>query len=95
MSLKEKVDNYFKTTKRKRRKHYFIMLEDFWRELDCELNRMDKKKRYYPDFFIKDENIIIEVKSKYTYEVELEKNKLKEKASREIGFNYRLIIYEN
>ncbi len=55
----------------------------------------NKKKRYYPDFFIKDENIIIEVKSKYTYEVELEKNKLKEKASREIGFNYRLIIYDN
>lgn len=26
---------------------------------------------------------------------ELEKNKLKEKASREIGFNYRLIIYDN
>ena len=24
MSLKEKVDNYFKTTNRKRRKHYFI-----------------------------------------------------------------------
>lgn len=36
---------------------------------------------YYPDIFIPKENKIIEVKSIWTYNVNLEKNILKQKAS--------------
>ena len=83
---------------------YKILLEEGYYESEIIYKKSEmpkifyflgnKKKRYYPDFFIKDKNIIIEVKSKYTYEIELEKNELKERASKEMGLNYRLIIYE-
>lgn len=51
-----------------------------------------KKKRYYPDIFIPSENLIIEVKSTYTYEVDLEKNLAKEQAVLKAGFNFRFEI---
>jgi hypothetical protein len=39
---------------------------------------MEEKERIYlPDIYIKPDNKIIEVKSKYTYELEIEKNILK------------------
>jgi hypothetical protein len=53
---------------------------------------MDKEKRYYPDFFIKKENLIIEVKCKYTYEVEKDKNDLKFLSTKNLGYNHRLMI---
>jgi hypothetical protein len=50
------------------------------------------KKRYYPDIFIPSENLIIEVKSTYTYEVDLEKNLAKQNAVLGQGFNFRFEI---
>jgi hypothetical protein len=47
---------------------------------------------YYPDFFIKSENLIIEVKSPYTYMVDLERNIEKEKSCINLGFNFQFII---
>lgn len=53
-----------------------------------------KKRRYYPDIYIKSENRIIEVKSKYTFESHKTINKLKEKACVNLGFNFEFKIIE-
>ncbi len=55
----------------------------------------NKKHRYFPDFYIPDENKIIEVKSVYTMKVHLEKNLLKKARCIEMGFNFEFRIYDN
>jgi len=52
-----------------------------------------KKRRYFPDIFIKSKNKIIEVKSKYTYEVNEEINLLKKDAclKNEYDFDFMII----
>ena len=52
----------------------------------------NKKHRYYPDFYIPKENMIIEVKSTYTYEVNLEINLLKQQACLELGYKFEFKI---
>ncbi len=52
----------------------------------------DETHRYYPDIFIPKENTIIEVKSDYTLEKELDKNVAKFSATKELGYNFRLEI---
>lgn len=52
----------------------------------------NKKHRYYPDFYIPKENLIVEVKSKYTWNYNLEKNLLKIKATTDSGYKFQLII---
>ena len=51
-----------------------------------------KSHRYYPDFFIPNENLIIEVKSEYTLTKDLEKNKVKFQAVEAAGYNFRLEV---
>lgn len=51
-----------------------------------------KKHRYYPDFYIPSENLIIEVKSCYTLELHWERNQAKFQAVKQLGFNFRLEI---
>nr|WRK65261.1 zinc ribbon containing protein [Marseillevirus futianmevirus] len=53
-----------------------------------------KRKVYYPDIYIKKENRLIEVKSHYTMEKELEKNFKKMKAAKKAGFNFEFRIYD-
>lgn len=52
------------------------------------------KHKYYPDFYIISENKIIEVKSQYTYDVDLKKNMLKQKACLDKGLNFEFRILE-
>jgi hypothetical protein len=55
-----------------------------------------REHRYYPDIYIKSENRIIEVKSDFTYELDIERN-IKKRISvveKNINFNF-LIIYTN
>jgi hypothetical protein len=47
---------------------------------------------YHPDFYLPDYNLIIEVKSSYTYEYDLEKNISKKEYSIKSGFNFIFII---
>lgn len=54
----------------------------------------DKNRRYYPDFFIPSENKIIEVKSEFTLNTELEKNETKFNRVKEMGFEFKLEIRE-
>jgi len=51
-----------------------------------------KKHRYYPDIFIISENKIIEVKSEYTYDVNLEINLLKQQACLDAGYKFEFKI---
>ena len=53
-----------------------------------------KQKRYYPDIWIKSENIIIEVKSDYTYKKDLIKNILKALATRKLNYNFEFWVYD-
>ena len=55
-----------------------------------------KEHRYYPDIYIKSENRIIEVKSDFTYELDIAKNEKKKESviNRNIKFNF-LIIFSN
>ena len=45
-----------------------------------EYNLNNTIRRYYPDFYIPKDNLIIEVKSMWTYKIDLEKNLAKQKA---------------
>jgi len=56
---------------------------------------MLKKKihYYYPDIYIKSKNLIIEVKSDYTYNQQLIKNIIKSLAVRKAGYNFEFWIY--
>ena len=54
-----------------------------------------KKRKYFPDFIIKEKNIVVEVKSLYTYEIEREQNEAKKEATINSGFNFMFIIDKN
>jgi hypothetical protein len=55
----------------------------------------EKNKIYFPDIYIPHKNLIIEVKSDWIYNIELEKNKTKEKATFEAGYNYEVWKFDN
>ena len=55
-------------------------------------NYENKNKVYFSDFFIKSKNLIIEIKSDYTYNLHLEKNLTKQKACVEQGYIFIFII---
>lgn len=48
--------------------------------------------KYFCDFYIPTENLIIEVKSKRTYEIDKDKNDLKKKICEEKGYKFEFII---
>lgn len=52
-------------------------------------------KYYYPDFYIKDLNLIIEIKSSYFYNKYLDKNILKREKCIEMGYDYIFLINKN
>lgn len=52
----------------------------------------NKKKKYFPDLYIPSEELIIEVKSYYTYEKDLEKNLAKKQGCIQSGFNFQFWI---
>jgi len=52
----------------------------------------EKEHRYYPDFYIKSTNTIIEVKSQWTFDKWKEKNLAKQQACIEQGFNFEFMV---
>lgn len=52
----------------------------------------EKKKIYFPDFYIEKLNLIVEIKSKYTYNLHKERNIEKQKACENIGYKFLFII---
>jgi len=55
----------------------------------------NKQHYYYPDIYIKSENLIIEVKSIWTYKIDLIKNINKALAVRKVGYKFEFWIYDN
>lgn len=55
----------------------------------------NKNNVYYPDFYVKDLNLIIEIKSSYYYDKYLNKNLAKQKSCLEQGYNFIFIINKN
>ena len=53
-----------------------------------------KKRKYFPDIFIKSKNLLIEVKSTYTYNKDADKNLAKHWASKKQGYNHTIIIWD-
>lgn len=50
------------------------------------------KKRYFPDFYVPKDNLIIEIKSEWTWKRYIEKNLLKMIACLDAGYKFRLMI---
>lgn len=50
---------------------------------------------YFSDFYIKSKNLIVEIKSSWTYNKYLDKNLVKQKTTIESGYNYMFIIDKN
>ena len=53
-----------------------------------------KKRRYYPDIYVKSINTLFEVKSDYTYNADLHMNIAKQQGSIEAGYNFEFIVYD-
>lgn len=54
----------------------------------------NKSHRYYCDIFIPSENKLIEVKSKYTFELYEKTNLLKQQASKDLGYDHEIWIID-
>jgi hypothetical protein len=55
---------------------------------------IDKERTYFPDIYIPSRNLLVEVKSSYTLEVDLDKNKRKFRASSKEGYNIEVWVYD-
>lgn len=55
----------------------------------------ESNHRYFPDIYIPQENRIIEVKSTWTYQKELEKNILKAEACKQAGYSFEFWIFDD
>ena len=53
------------------------------------------KNVYYPDFYLEEMNLIVEIKSKYTYECDYDKNILKRNGCIKNGYKFIFIIDKN
>jgi hypothetical protein len=54
-----------------------------------------KTRSYFPDFYYRPLNLIIEIKSTYTYESNIDKNLAKRNAAIKAGFDFIFIIDKN
>jgi hypothetical protein len=68
------------------------LIDKVQRGSEIEYSINESKHVYYPDFFLPLYNLIIEVKSCYYYNLNLEKNLAKERACRELGYNFLFVL---
>jgi len=62
------------------------------RNLKIEYNFDGKIRTYYPDFYLPDYNLIVEIKSDYIFELQKEKNIRKKESSIKEGYDFIFII---
>lgn len=67
----------------------------FDKKFRIKISNIAKNKHYYPDFYIPVLNLVIEIKSHYTYMQMKELNDLKFKKTKEAGYNFICIIDKN
>jgi hypothetical protein len=53
----------------------------------------NKNRRYFPDIFIPKDNLIIEVKSTYTFDMHKNCNLLKKQACINAGYNFKFMVF--
>jgi hypothetical protein len=53
----------------------------------------DRKRRYYPDFYVPSENLVVEVKSDYTLNADFDVFEMKKRATEELGFKFQLLVF--
>lgn len=76
-------------------------LNNYYQKLKIEngkilnYNLNNSIKRYHSDFYIPDKNLIVEIKSKYIFELHKDINLMKEKESKNLGYNFIFIIDKN
>ncbi len=69
---------------------------NFKKRLKIELSENDvKNKNYYPDFYLKKYNLVIEIKSEYIYKLQKDLNLKKETKTKEKGYLYLIIKDKN
>jgi hypothetical protein len=84
------LDYVFKNTKLKEEDF------DFENRIRIILSKKSiKNKHYYPDFYLKKYNLIIEIKSWYTFNMNIYLNKRKIKKTKEAGYNMIMIKDKN
>ena len=66
---------------------------DFKKRINYTMENVNRI--YYPDFYVKKYNLIIEIKSTYWYEKYFEKNQLKKEICEKLGYKYLFIIDKN
>lgn len=74
-----------------------ILIEN--KDISCKIGKIlyytddDNIHRYFPDFYLIQENKIIEVKSTYTIKCNLDNNQLKKTACLNMGLNFEYKVY--
>lgn len=58
------------------------------------IDENNKQHRYYADIYIPKDNLIIEVKSTWTYKKYLNINLLKAQATKSAGYNFKFLIFD-
>jgi hypothetical protein len=68
------------------------ILDKITRGFSIRYDFNNKKLVYFPDFYFKEKNMIIEIKSTYWYNIHIDKNLAKEKACLDKKYNYILVL---
>jgi hypothetical protein len=93
-----KFINYKDTDLQYQSSYEFDFLENFYSKIKITklkpIKYKDKTKThyYYPDFYLPDINLVVEIKSNYTYKYDISKNKIKQKTCEDNGYNFIFII---
>ena len=82
---------------------YELNFIKFCESNNIKLSKIDKIKYiindnvhyYFPDFYLPDFNLVCEIKSDYYYKLDEVKNLIKEKYTKEMGYNFLFIIDKN
>jgi len=82
-------------------KYEFDFLNNYYDKIEIERGESikyffnDRECTYFPDFYFKKLNLIIEIKSSYWFNKHYSKNLAKEKICKEKGYNFMFIIDKN
>lgn len=71
------------------------IINEISRGIKIKYNFNDKDRIYFPDFYIKKYNLMIEIKSDYYFNLSKEQNLIKESETIKNGYNFLFIINKN